>query len=37
LVAELDATYERLRSEHAKQRTEILSFEEANKRKPNFF
>lgn len=37
LVAELNATYERLRNEHAMQRTEILSFEEANKRKPNFF
>ena len=37
LVAELDATYERLRNEHAMQQTEILSFEEANKRKPNFF
>jgi 5-methyltetrahydrofolate--homocysteine methyltransferase len=37
LVAELNATYERLRNEHAMQQTEILSFEEANKRKPNFF
>ena len=37
LVAELNATYERLRNEHAVQQTEILSFEEANKRKPNLF
>ena len=37
LVDELNTTYERLRNEHATQQTEILSFEEANKRKPNFF
>lgn len=37
LVDELNTTYERLRNEHATQQTDILPFEEANKRKPNFF